>query len=386
MPVVLTSNRTLLALFFVLALLTNGVALAKRIEVHTLVPSADWLETSDFNLLKSGPVRAALQRYRQVIPADQTRKSAHQILKIREVVTNIARFAGVTGGTVYYPFGGSDPITPFLFSDNISDVIIQTAEPAGSVKEIMNAAEQEYYLWATQANHSFDVTPESSEGRLPVSVARAINHLKFDVVGIFFTKISPQGNLQLIETCDSDPSEVFDHALVLFRDPLTGKIKRLWQFRHLIGGRFASGSFPLLIKRLHFDTMLIKAANDELFEARSIRAETFAISLDRAREVDAVVIADVRHTSPTETKLPTMDDKRPIWHKDGLVRVFDLPEGAHFGYSSNRGKGYFADAVFVGKGSDLVSTKTPFRYIPNLDLAYARHWCGAFILRAIGAI
>lgn len=82
-----------------------------------------------------------------------------------------------------------------------------------------------------------------------------------EVVGVYPMSLTELGQVEFIG--EAANRSTVSHALVVIKDNKTGKLRRVWQFRHDITGK--DERFLKFMKRVKFGTMLIKAAPSMMF-------------------------------------------------------------------------------------------------------------------------
>lgn len=275
----------------------------------------------------------------------------------RQSLNLIGMEMGNSDRAIYYPFGGADSQSPFLLQPAATDVFLQTGDDFGSLNDISKLSQLTPFEkigghWAgfDSFRDLYQMQEENSlKGTGFSSVARLQRHLKAEVLGIYPLEISSDGKLSL-QSLRND--EIAKNALVVFRDPISGKVKRLWQFQHSLGDE--KSHFPKLAARLKFGTMMIKAAPSMMFEETALRQNALAISNDAAIRNGATVVSDVRIANSGhgfDGNYP-----QPLFKKGSQLKRIQISRqfGSSYGYSSGAN-----NIVFLAGSDALVNSLTP---------------------------
>lgn len=281
----------------------------------------------------------------------------------RQALNQIGREMGSSDRAIYYPFGGADAQSPFLLQPTATDVILQTSDMFGSPNDIAKLSQLKPFErkggnWTDFDSFRDLYLLEAANGLNGIgfsSVARIQRHLKAEVLGIYPLEISSNGTLSLQNVAKDTPVK---SALIVFRDPVSGKLKRLWQFQHSIGD--TSSNFPKLVSRLKFGTLMIKAAPSMIFEGPDLRKGALAISNEAAIRNRATVISDVRISNTGSGLSGTYP--QPLFKKNSSIKSFkiDSQGGASYGYSSGP-----RNTVFLASFDALIDSSTPLTMVSS---------------------
>ncbi len=292
----------------------------------------------------------------------------------RQVLSQVGMEMGNSERAIYYPFGGADTQSPFLLQPTATDVFLQTADDFGSSDDISKLSGLEPFekkggYWSGFDSYR-DLHIMQDENKIKgtgfAAVARLQRHLKAEILGIYPLEISQDGKLALQSF---DKAASVKNALVVFRDPISGKLKRLWQFQHRIDDE--TSRFPKLAARLKFGTMMIKAAPSGMFEEEDLRKNALMISNDAAIRNRATVISDVRITNGGSGMHAS--HPQPLFKMNSELKLikFNNQYGASYGYSSG-GNG----VVYLANYDALIDSSTPLSMVSssatNLALANKR--------------
>lgn len=281
----------------------------------------------------------------------------------RQSLNLIGMEMGNSDRAIYYPFGGADSQSPFLLQPAVTDVFLQTADDFGSLNDISKLSQLKSFekiggYWAgfDSFRDLYQMQEENSlKGTGFSSVARLQRHLKAEVLGIYPLEISLDGKLSL-QSLRND--EIAKNALVVFRDPISGKVKRLWQFQHNLGDE--KSHFPKLAARLKFGTMMIKAAPSMMFEETAFRQNALAISNDAAIRNGATVVSDVRIASSGYGLKG--NHPQPLFKRNSQLKRIKISHqfGFSYGYSSGTN-----NVVYLASSDALVNSSTPLSEVSS---------------------
>lgn len=281
----------------------------------------------------------------------------------RQALNQIGMEMGSSDRAIYYPFGGADTQSAFLLQPTVTDVFLQTGDEFGSPNDIAKLSQLDpfekiggYWSGFDSYRDLFLMQEENGlKGTGFSSVARLQRHLKAEVLGIYPLEITSNGTLSLQNVGKDTPVK---SALIVFRDPVSGKMKRLWQFQHSLED--AASNFPKLVARLKFGTMMIKAAPSMMFEESDLRKGALAISNDAAIRNRATVISDVR-ISNTGGGL-NGNYPQPLFKKDSPLKTIKINKqfGSSYGYSSGA-----SNTVFLASSDALIDSSTPLTMVSS---------------------
>ena len=259
----------------------------------------------------------------------------------------LGRELGIRGSTLAYPFGGMDIATPFLLSDDITDVVSHGAQPFGSDRRIANALLHEADAVASPlaANESYDRTE-----------AYARTASKYGCLGqqaLVRIEDMLRGDVQRIARFTLDdggaPAYAEDgpHAIVTFS--VAGKERRFWYVLQELPlyeeTTPAKDPTPAhrFFARLPAQTTLIKAAHRFWQFTEPVATHRLALAPAIAR--NDLVIAD-GNVSNTRGHDPF--EERPIWRERPSWVDLDTFWGPDlvFGYDS---------VVQYGPGRSLIT-------------------------------
>lgn len=288
----------------------------------------------------------------------------------KELLKKLGELSSLSGRAIYYPFGGMDTHTPFLLDPRAQDAFLQTADPFGTAGDLVKLATLDQYakvggFWGPFDSFRDLAMMESEykmEGSGAFATARIQRHVRGEIVGIYPLSIEENGRIALREP---KAGEVISNALVVFRDPESGQLKRFWHFQYRLGAE--DPRFERLANRLKFGTMLIKGLPSMAFEGE-LRENTLRITTEQAIRNQATVISEVRLVgSNNDVGAST---PQPIFKRGAAVQTITFPGDVdkHFGYS------YSAHpVVFVGDKDSLIDSSTPVTEVEQRSVCEAKY-------------
>lgn len=278
-------------------------------------------------------LRAKLESY---VPSEQSQRRA--LAELGQSLEN-------KGRAIYYPFGGADVQTPLILDAAADDVFLQTADEFGGAKDLAKLSKLGEHgrvggYWGNFDSYR-DLHLMQAENGIQgtgfQTIARIQRHLDAEVVGVYPMSLTEVGQVEFIG--EAANRSTVSHALVVIKDNKTGKLRRVWQFRHDITGK--DERFLKFMKRVKFGTMLIKAAPSMMFTGDK-KVAAFKVlepaSMNRATVISDVRIADSGFGSKGD--LP-----QPVFRQS--YRPKNVSISGAYGYSKK--------LVYLANGADLIS-------------------------------
>ncbi|MBN1586473.1 MAG: methyltransferase [Candidatus Omnitrophica bacterium] len=233
------------------------------------------------------------------------------------------------GSTVYYPFGGADPYTPFAMDSDVEDVIAFGLENFGSPGDIQKMfGDGNYYhrvggLFGGIDSHLSLVNMLQRlglNGIGPLALARCVNFLGAGIEGVYYFDLQEDGDFRFLteEDMRDRPEQGFRNAVIQFEDPHTGRLKRFWYMQDNVYDQ--TSPFRATLGRLRFDTLLLKGALDFLEPGTDPSDVVDEKVLQQARRLNANVVADMNQQHMSRGIWRVRPDSIPI------------PLGEMFGY------------------------------------------------------
>ena len=280
-----------------------------------------------------------------------------------DVLRQIGETVGVTGTTLYNPFGGMDIPHQFGFSDDITDVFSQGREKFGSMEDISHYLRFPH-LFGFQ---NFDMDPTGYNDRVSWgkrALDRIVSLLNCRITGIYFFEVEESGEFRFYREGEVDEETKYGNAVVEFEDPETEQTKRFWYLRYKIDFYHPEKSEPLeylaFAERVQFSTMLLKAASHFWYDPFQIDLK-FGVVFDPAQRNETTVI--------TEQNCKKYGRPRRIW-KEGFVpmtTILGLDDEANllsgktaFGYNQE-GELYYGHASNLITRDDVTRRSQDFR-------------------------
>lgn len=271
-----------------------------------------------------------------------------QRLKKQKEYNALGKLAGLKGSTIYYPFGGFDPQSPFSLLPEARDVFSQGFENFGGRQDLKT-----FVLAGFQENHwpDFDNYRDLHEmqhdmrgGLWPVALNRIQEILGGKIEGVYHFLLNEDGKIKFLDSPENKDKAKYKNGVIVFRDPKTNELKRYWYLPQKVSQKDIG--FDAFLKRLKFKILMIKAMPSMILEEKG-RERAIEIALDPAIRNGARVISDQRIASTgggTKEDLP-----QPIFKKGSQITTI---QNQNYGYS------YKAN-VYVAEANALIDINTP---------------------------
>jgi len=270
---------------------------------------------------------------------------------LRRGLKKIGRTFGLQGQTIYYPFGGFDPHTPFWMVQDARDVFSFGLDKAGSLSDFEKLAEglleqliqdkEKDYLNLT-SNLDAEVAYEKLaqeyqlDGSGIIALLRIMLFMQGDIQGVYFFDVNQKGAITFSDQESSRQKKSFPNMVIEFtvKGPDGQPVKKRYWYKSHNLKRFRR--FSKFLEKFKFEVMLLKGVMS------SWNTDAVKTALVPAKRNNAIVSTD-KLIEPV------------IWkNAPKSFRLDSFPETKNiaFGYTS----GPSGEKIYLGEGKDLIGS------------------------------